>query len=290
MSLLSIIQSAAKALKVSSPSVVTTSTDKLVLELWESLNTVGYKVRTSYEWPQLIKRGSITLVGSQESYALPSDFYAFVDETLWDNTNNWQLVGPLTPQQWNLVKEGSIVSVGPRKRWRSKGVTSNQFFIDPIPSASEAGQVLSFEYISETWILPKTWTASTAFSAGAYCSYNGNIYSTTAGGTTGATPPTHTSGSVSDGGVTWSYSSASYKRFLADTDTPIFAEEMLSLGVQYKFLENNGMSYENRKTEYERALMIERTRFKGAQTVSLVGGRYPQFIDESNIPDGGYGG
>ena len=37
---------------------------------------------------------------------------------------------------------------------------------------------------------------------------SGNLYKTTAGGTAGATAPTHTSGSVSDGGVTWDYVSS----------------------------------------------------------------------------------
>lgn len=49
------------------------------------------------------------------------------------------------------------------------------------------------------------WASSTSFASGAYCIYGLNLYQTTAGGTTGATPPTHTSGSVSDGAVTWAY-------------------------------------------------------------------------------------
>jgi len=49
------------------------------------------------------------------------------------------------------------------------------------------------------------WAGTTAFAAGAYCYYGLNIYYTSAGGTTGGTPPTHTSGSASDGAVTWTY-------------------------------------------------------------------------------------
>lgn len=49
------------------------------------------------------------------------------------------------------------------------------------------------------------WAASTAVSAGSY-RYNGLIlYLTSGGGTTGTTAPTCTSGSCSDGSVTWSY-------------------------------------------------------------------------------------
>lgn len=49
------------------------------------------------------------------------------------------------------------------------------------------------------------WTTATVVGAGATRWYGFNKYTTVAGGTTGATPPTHVSGSVSDGGVTWNY-------------------------------------------------------------------------------------
>ena len=53
---------------------------------------------------------------------------------------------------------------------------------------------------------PQPWTASTVYAANAYCvSDSGKIYTTTAGGTSGATAPTGTGASISDGGVTWSY-------------------------------------------------------------------------------------
>lgn len=53
---------------------------------------------------------------------------------------------------------------------------------------------------------PQPWVTSTVYAAAAYCvSDNGKIYTTTAGGTSGATAPTGTGASISDGGVTWSY-------------------------------------------------------------------------------------
>lgn len=50
-----------------------------------------------------------------------------------------------------------------------------------------------------------TWAASTVFGVNSYCKNGTNIYNSAAGGTSGATPPTHTSGTVSDGGVLWTY-------------------------------------------------------------------------------------
>jgi hypothetical protein len=49
------------------------------------------------------------------------------------------------------------------------------------------------------------WTAGASATAGDYFYYGLNVYQAAGSGTTGATPPTHTSGSVSDGTVTWAY-------------------------------------------------------------------------------------
>lgn len=52
------------------------------------------------------------------------------------------------------------------------------------------------------------WTTATVYSASTGVVNAGNSYATVAGGTSGATPPTHTSGTVSDGGVLWQYMGA----------------------------------------------------------------------------------
>lgn len=50
-----------------------------------------------------------------------------------------------------------------------------------------------------------SWVTATVFGAGTFCKNAGNVYFTVTGGTTGASAPTHTSGTVSDGGVSWQY-------------------------------------------------------------------------------------
>lgn len=49
------------------------------------------------------------------------------------------------------------------------------------------------------------WATGVAITAGLFRYNAGKIYEATSSGTTGATPPTHTSGTVSDGGVNWLY-------------------------------------------------------------------------------------
>jgi hypothetical protein len=49
------------------------------------------------------------------------------------------------------------------------------------------------------------WASGAAYASGAYVYSGLNLYQAAAAGTAGSTAPTHASGSVSDGGVTWAY-------------------------------------------------------------------------------------
>jgi hypothetical protein len=53
-----------------------------------------------------------------------------------------------------------------------------------------------------------SWTATTAYSVGAVVNANGKVYTCTVAGTSGSTAPSHTSGTATDGTVTWQYSDA----------------------------------------------------------------------------------
>ncbi|WP_028447004.1 hypothetical protein [Chitinimonas koreensis] len=49
------------------------------------------------------------------------------------------------------------------------------------------------------------WRTAAAYTTGDYAANANNIYVAASTGTSGGTPPTHTSGTVSDGGVSWTY-------------------------------------------------------------------------------------
>lgn len=57
------------------------------------------------------------------------------------------------------------------------------------------------------WIGPGygTWATATAYSANAYVYASGNVYNTVSGGTSGASIPACSTGTCSDGGVTWTF-------------------------------------------------------------------------------------
>ncbi|MFC3834803.1 MULTISPECIES: right-handed parallel beta-helix repeat-containing protein [Deinococcus] len=59
--------------------------------------------------------------------------------------------------------------------------------------------------VSSPGYVGTAWAASTAFTAGTIMTVSTRAYRATMGGTTGTVAPTHTTGSATDGGVTWEY-------------------------------------------------------------------------------------
>lgn len=236
---------------ISTPTTLVTNSNNTIKQFKAILEKEAKRLSRYCDWARLRKEHEITLVDSQENYAFPSDFDRFVDATAWDSSNNWQLVGSLNPIEWQIEKN-AVVSSGVRKRFTIKGAVDNKIFFSPIPGTSDAGDTIKFEYMTCNWLLPATWVASTQYSANQYVSYNGNIYQTTAGGTSGSTAPTHTSGSSSDGGVTWTYYDECYDKIIADTDTPLLDEDLLAMGTIWRFMRQNGLpNYQDIRVEYE---------------------------------------
>ncbi len=227
---------------------------------------------------------------AQESYAMPGDFDYHLNRTHWDRTNRWELMGPISPQEWQWRKSGIIAST-PRRRFRIKGAADTQFFVDPAPGSGDSGQYLSFEYQSSNWVRPKTWTASTSFAAGTYSSYNGNYYYTAAGGTTGSTAPVHKSGSVSDGGVTWlAYVDSPYDRFLADTDIPVLDEDLISMGIIWFWRKRKSLAYADDKEAWEAQVSSRVKKMPAARTLNAqVNNRPRMLISVANVPETGFG-
>ena len=87
--------------------------------------------------------GSVTF--SKTIYDLPPDYETITDNTHWDKTKHWQMLGPVDAQQWQWLKSGYI-STGPRVRWRILG---NEFQIWPPYNTQE---YLGFEYRSKGFV------------------------------------------------------------------------------------------------------------------------------------------
>ena len=102
---------------------------------------------TSLTTTQLASATSVggTVTFSKTIYPLPADYETITDNTHWDKTKHWQMLGPVDAQQWQWLKSGYI-STGPRVRWRILG---NTFQIWPPYNTQE---YLGFEYRSKGWV------------------------------------------------------------------------------------------------------------------------------------------
>jgi hypothetical protein len=100
--------------------------------------------------------GSVTF--SKTIYDLPPDYETITDNTHWDKTKHWQMLGPVDAQQWQWLKSGYI-STGPRVRWRILG---NEFQIWPPYNTQE---YLGFEYRSKGWARAADGTVKNSFTA-----------------------------------------------------------------------------------------------------------------------------
>lgn len=88
---------------------------------------------------------NISLAFGQDTYALPADYDHMIPQTQWDRGYRWQLLGPVSPQEWQVLKSG-ISPTGPRRRYR---LIDGAFVVDPVPYDTNQ---LVFEYYSTNWV------------------------------------------------------------------------------------------------------------------------------------------
>lgn len=117
-------------------------------QLLAALNSAGNELLLYYPFAQFATEWSFNTVINTGSYDVPSDWRYFTDQTQWDRTNHWPLMGPKSPQEWAWLK-GGIVASFPRTRYR---VIGTKFMIWPIPAAPFAPFNLAMEYIRSTWV------------------------------------------------------------------------------------------------------------------------------------------
>ena len=141
------IQQAMGEIGLPRPTVAVSSTEITVQQFVGLLNRCGNEMVMGFPWQQLCKEWTVPTVAGQAKYDLPDDWNYFLDQTQWDRTNHWPLLGPKSAQEWQQVKSGSIAS-GPRLRYR---VNEAKFEIFPAPG--DPPPALVMEYISINWLM-----------------------------------------------------------------------------------------------------------------------------------------
>ena len=135
------------------PQVVTVLNPESVqsTQLLGMLNSSGNELVTYYPWEQLKREWTFNTQDGVGEYALPDDWCYNIDQTQWDRTNHWPLIGPKSPQEWAWLK-GGLLAAAPRIRFR---IQNNMMKLWPVPGVDPANSqhTISQEYVSRSWVI-----------------------------------------------------------------------------------------------------------------------------------------
>jgi len=213
------------------------------------LSTSGGSIATGFGYPTTITavngnqitvsanatqtNTSTSLAFGQESYPLPADYDYMIQDTMWDRGTRWQVIGPLLPEQWQILKSG-LSPTGPRRRFR---LMLNKLYFDPIPYDSNN---IAYEY------------------------YSTNFVTLATGATT--------------------------NKFANDADTYVLPDDLLILGLMWRWKRAKGLDYSQEFKTYDDQLTAELGRSAGSRALSLSGATSGvPFLSSNNIPDTGFG-
>ena len=157
-SALNICRNAAALAGIEEPDSIAGSRDVLARALGVLFNRSGQNLARRVNgwgasWTVLQREHVFNTVAGQEEYPLPGGYIELVSDTVWNRTTYREARGALSPQEWQRVRSGLVLSTGVTPRFRIKRGASaavKVFAVDPVPA--ESGEVLVYEYRSSHWL------------------------------------------------------------------------------------------------------------------------------------------
>lgn len=144
MTILSLIQDATDLLSLARPSVVVTSNDQQTRQL-HAIAVQECKDLNRLWWTAMTREHTFaTTATPEQSGMIPEDFDRFWPNSFFNRTTRREVVGPVSPQDWQRVQASGITAscvLAYRER-------DGAFLITPTPAA---GETIAFEYISKNW-------------------------------------------------------------------------------------------------------------------------------------------
>lgn len=235
--LLDLVNQACLELGIPTTIAVISSQDTQIRQLLALADREGREqVAAPLQWPQLQKTQTITLVNGQASYSFPTDFNAYIQNTIWNPSMRWPVAGPISPQNWEFLKSGLINS----QPWMRYRIWQGQIFFDPTPTSTNAGQTVTIEYQS-------------------------NSYCQSAAGTP-------------------------QKKWAADTDTFLLPEDIMVLGLKWRWLAAKRLDYSEEKQAWANACDREVSRAYVGRDLPINAQAYNEPFGHGSIQDGDYPG
>lgn len=159
---LELMQAACNELGIPEPSQVIGAQDDQSKQLLALANREGkdFSVLANGQggWTNLHKEYTFTTVDGTADYALPSDLEYFINRTFWDGAYLWELLGPISAQEKQLLRYG-VVANGPRRKFY---IRVNRMYLDPVP---EDASLIAYDYFSNAWCTSSGGTDQTKWTA-----------------------------------------------------------------------------------------------------------------------------
>jgi len=147
VSLLTICQEAAVASGFPKPNTIISNANGDAVQLLTLAKLEAEKISKVRNWSVLVKEGTITLVTSDQDYALPADFRWIVPQTTWDRTNQRIVLNPINGEEWQFLKAWTAVA-GLNRRAR---IRAGQLEFEQTITSTDNGNTIAFEYLSTYW-------------------------------------------------------------------------------------------------------------------------------------------
>ena len=111
-----------------------------------SFDAVAQTITLSIAPSNTSVQNNVSVNFGQIQYPLPPDMNFFAPATAWDTNFRWQLLGPLSPQEQEVILRG-ISPVGPRIRYWFQ---NKMFNLQPLPGPTQL-DLISMRYESTAW-------------------------------------------------------------------------------------------------------------------------------------------
>lgn len=198
MSFLTLINNVQRRAALEVVSNPTANANPTVKQLVALAQVEGRELALRHPWSVLQKREAHAGVAAEDQGVLTTlvadiSLHFIRTMTMWNETTDQRIVGPVSPQGWSELKGRGISNPYPHFR-----IYGGHLYITPAPALNDA---IAWEYISTNW-----------------CQSSGGT-----------------------GQAAWA----------ADTDTGVLDENVMELGLYWRFLADQGLDYAEAFNTYE---------------------------------------
>lgn len=127
------------------------SQDSAVQQMGAAINQALLQLLTLFEWQDLTKLATLTIVAgtpgeAETAFALPEDFYRFIDQSQWGTNSQLPAIGPVSNQAWMQL---TVRAASPTLTllWQMRG---DQLIIMKAPTDPVT---LSYMYLSNAQVI-----------------------------------------------------------------------------------------------------------------------------------------